>query len=208
MRTDDLISALAADEVKPASVRSRLAFLPLALLVAGGLLLGIIGIRPDLGAALTSPVTALKNLLPLALGLVALMLAVRLARPGVSVPVAGLVVFPLVAAAVFAYGLTQMPVADWGRGLMGHTAAFCVPAIVLTALLPLVAAMRAMRAGASTDPQRSGALTGLACGALATAIYALHCNEDNPLFFVTWYGLAILIVAGIGAILGPRLLRW
>ncbi|MCF1709718.1 DUF1109 domain-containing protein [Tabrizicola sp. J26] len=208
MRTDDLIRALAADKVQPASVGSRLALLPLALLVAGGLLLGIIGIRPDLGAALMAPVTALKNLLPLALGLVALILAVRLARPGVSVPVAGLVVFPLVAAALFAYGLTQMQMADWGRGLMGRTAAFCVPAIVLTALLPLVAAMRAMRAGASTDPQRSGALTGLACGALATAIYALHCNEDNPLFFVTWYGLAILIVAGIGAILGRRLLRW
>ena len=208
MRTDDLIRALAADEVKPASVGARLALLPLALLMAGAVLLGIIGIRPDLGAALMAPITALKNLLPLALGLVALVLAVRMARPDATVPVAGLIAFPLVALALFAYGLSQMPMADWGRGVMGHSAAFCVPAIVLTALLPLVASMRAMRAGASTAPKRSGALTGLACGALSTAIYALHCNEDNPLFFVTWYGLAILIVSGIGAVLGRRLLRW
>lgn len=208
MRTDDLIRALAADEVKPASVGVRLAWLPLALLLAGGALLGIIGIRPDLAAALVAPVTALKNLLPLALGLAALSLAVRLTRPDATAPVAGLIVFPLVALALFVYGLSQMPMADWGRGLMGQSAAFCVPAIVLTALLPLAAAMRAMRSGASTDPGRSGALTGLACGALATAIYALHCNEDSPLFFVTWYGLSILIVAGIGAVLGRRLLRW
>lgn len=208
MKTDDLIRALAADEVKPASVPARMGWLAPALVVAGSVLLTLIGIRPDLGAALTAPVTVLKNLLPLALGLTALALAVRLSRPDATAPVAMLAVFPLTAVALLAYGLSTLPMAQWPRGLMGNSAAFCVPAIVLTALLPLAAALRALRAGASTAPQRSGALIGLACGGFATAIYALHCNEDSPLFFVTWYGLAILLVAGLGALLGRRLLRW
>ena len=53
-----------------------------------------------------------------------------------------------------------------------------------------------------------GRLAGLASGGLATAIYALHCTEDNPLFFVTWYGLAILLMAGVGALCGRWVLRW
>jgi hypothetical protein len=42
----------------------------------------------------------------------------------------------------------------------------------------------------------------------ATSVYSLVCTEDSPLFYVTWYGLGILLVAGLGAALGARLLRW
>ena len=65
-----------------------------------------------------------------------------------------------------------------------------------------------LRRGASLAPALSGALAGLTGGAAAAAIYALHCPEDHPLFFVTWYGAAVLLVAGAGALLGRQWLRW
>ena len=54
----------------------------------------------------------------------------------------------------------------------------------------------------------TGALVGLASAALGAALYALHCTDDSPLFVATWYGAAALLMTGIGAILGARLLRW
>ncbi|NCU19502.1 DUF1109 family protein, partial [Candidatus Falkowbacteria bacterium] len=32
--------------------------------------------------------------------------------------------------------------------------------------------------------------------------------QASPLFFVTWYGLAIALVAACGAYLGHRFLKW
>ena len=54
----------------------------------------------------------------------------------------------------------------------------------------------------------SVALFGLAGGGAGAAVYALHCTEVSPLFYVTWYGLAILVVTAVSALLGPRILRW
>ena len=61
-------------------------------------------------------------------------------------------------------------------------------------------------------PQRSpalaGAVAGTLAGSLGAALYAAHCVDDSPLFVATWYGLAITVVAVVGALLGARLLRW
>jgi hypothetical protein len=51
-------------------------------------------------------------------------------------------------------------------------------------------------------------LAGLAVAAGAATGYSLFCVQDNPLFFVTWYGAAIVIVAGLCALAGGRVLRW
>ncbi|MFT4150017.1 MAG: DUF1109 domain-containing protein [Paracoccaceae bacterium] len=209
MKTDDLIRALASDPLHAPSAGRRMALLlPVALMGAGGALLGAIGLRSDLLAALLTPMTAVKYLLPLMLGGSALWLALRAAHPGQAVAARRLWAFAAVAAGVFVLRLAATAPADWGRGVMGHSAAFCVPAICLASLVPLGAMLMALRNGASPAPRRSGLLAGLAVGGFMTAIYALHCTEDDPLFFVTWYGLAILIVAGIGALAGQRLLRW
>ena len=51
-------------------------------------------------------------------------------------------------------------------------------------------------------------MAGLVAGGIGALIYATHCTEDNPMFYGTWYTLGIAIVAGIGAGLGPKVLRW
>ena len=45
-------------------------------------------------------------------------------------------------------------------------------------------------------------------GALAAGLYSLHCTETGLGFIAAWYGAALLMAAGLGAWLGPRLLRW
>jgi hypothetical protein len=90
----------------------------------------------------------------------------------------------------------------------GKTITACLLSIPLLALPILGALLLALRHGAVLAPIRAGAVAGLAAGGLATAVYALHCIEDSPLFYATWYSLGILIVAALGALLGSRLLRW
>ena len=57
-------------------------------------------------------------------------------------------------------------------------------------------------------PALAGFVAGLGGAGMAAAVYALHCTEDSPLFYVTWYGLAIGGVAVVSAVAGARLLRW
>jgi hypothetical protein len=80
--------------------------------------------------------------------------------------------------------------------------------IPVLALAPLTAFMIALRNGAPDNPGLSGAVAGLASGAIAAAIYAWHCTDDSPLFVATWYTLAIAIVTAVGYFAGRRLLRW
>jgi hypothetical protein len=65
-----------------------------------------------------------------------------------------------------------------------------------------------LRRGATTAPAKAGFVAGLAGAGFAAAVYALHCTEDSPLFYVTWYGLAIMGVAIVSAMIGARSLRW
>ena len=38
--------------------------------------------------------------------------------------------------------------------------------------------------------------------------YLLEWSRNSPLFVMTWYVLATLVVVGLGALAGYRLLRW
>jgi hypothetical protein len=68
--------------------------------------------------------------------------------------------------------------------------------------------MTALRSGATTAPGLAGWVAGVAGGGFAAMIYALHCTEDSPLFYVTWYGLAIIGVTVASVLIGRRILRW
>ena len=52
------------------------------------------------------------------------------------------------------------------------------------------------------------AAAGLLAGAFAAAVYCLHCPETSAIFVLIWYSLGILATSLLGALLGPRLLRW
>jgi Uncharacterized protein conserved in bacteria len=66
----------------------------------------------------------------------------------------------------------------------------------------------ALRGLAPTRLRIAGAAGGLLAGATATLAYCLHCPEMGIPFWGVWYLLGMLLPTGLGAVLGPRLLRW
>ncbi|MES2843603.1 MAG: DUF1109 domain-containing protein [Pseudomonadota bacterium] len=209
MKTDDLIALMAADATPARPVAPVLVVSFLAVLgVAGFIFLSVIGMRDDLPGAYAQPLIAAKSVLPVGLALLGLGFAIALARPDGQVRLWPLSVIGVAALGLFALGMLATPTERWASGIVGQTILPCLLSIPALAVVPLGVALVALRRGASTAPRLSGALAGLGAGAAATAVYALHCTEDSPLFYVTWYGLAILLVTALGAALGQRLLRW
>lgn len=211
MRTDELIAALVAD--RPVSGRSfgrRLAF---ALLAGGLLSLGLflvtLGPRDDLAAVLATWRFDVK----LGLVLLALVLAYGLcravARP-LTPPHPGRRLLPLLilATAAIAVELIVVPSAAWGTRLIGSNSLICLTMVPLLSLAPLAAVLAVLRSAAPASPALAGAAAGLLAAAGGATLYAFHCFDDSPLFVVTWYSLAAILVVAIGAIAGSRLLRW
>ena len=211
MTTDDLIARLAAAPRPAPGLGGPLVWAPTATAVFVGLpALAVLGLRPDLVRALNDPVTAAKWALPLALAALSFALALRLARPEARLGARALLFAPVLAlaGALVASALAALPPFAWGSAIRGGTRAACLLSVLGLSLGPLAAALWALSRGASTAPRLSGLLAGLGAGGLAAALYALHCIEDAPPFFVTWYGLGILGAGGLGVLLGPRALRW
>jgi hypothetical protein len=209
--TEELIRRLAADPRPASPVARTLATRLSPALLAAFLLMALFWrIRPDLAAAYADPMVALKAILPALAAAAAIAATLRLARPeGRPGPAAtALILLGLAAVALWLFGLARTPPEDWTAALKGSTLRACLISIPTLAVLPTLALLAALRRGASLSPTLSGALAGLGGGAAATALYALHCPEDHPLFFVTWYGTGTLIVMAAGALLGRRLLRW
>lgn len=211
MTTDDLIRVLAADTARPRPLTPALmlGLIP-ALAVALAVIWIALGLREDLAASLLTPVSALRLVLAAALGLVAIRIAIHLSRPEGRVsarlwPLAGI---GAVALGVLVWAFVTTPADTRQAATLGETLAVCLVMIPLLSILPVATVFFALRRGATTAPALAGFVAGLAGSGLAAAIYALHCTEDSPLFYVTWYGLAILATAAVSAALGPRLLRW
>ena len=211
MRTEDLIGLLAQDDRPPARPAQRLVpWMAGALALSALVGLSLLGLRPDLVAALQAPVTAMKWLLPLAVGGAGLAGALQLTRPDREGSGARAVALAVVAGAMLwlALALLATPAGQVGAAVMGQTAPECLLLLTGLGLPALVAALVVLRDGASVAPARSGAMAGLAAGGFATAVYALHCPEDAPQFFLVWYSLGIAILVAAGAAAGARLLRW
>jgi hypothetical protein len=212
MKTNDLIAALSADTKSVSPPITRTLWLAAAVGAVGAAVLFflLLGPRGDLGAALENPRLMFKWLLTLSLLASAMGLAMQLARPE-SVPGVRflvLVVTPVVLAVGIAAELMALPRADWESHMIGTSPMACVVLIPILSALPLAALIYAMRQGAPARPILAGAVARLAAAGLAGPFYCSHCLNDSPLFVAVWYGIAIAIVATLGALLGGRLLRW
>jgi hypothetical protein len=211
MRTDDMINLLVQDLPTPVRDGGALLrrWLPLAALAAGGGFLAVMGVRGDLAGAGLAP-TAMKLSLGALLAAGAAVGAVRLARPGAppGAAMAWLVAAGLFLAVVVGTDLAGQGLAAWGERLFGKSVLACLTLIPTLAALPLLAALAALRQGATTAPATAGGLAGVAAGGLAILAHGLFCTEDSALFVATWYTLGAGIVGLIGAGLGRAMLRW
>ena len=212
MKTNQLIAALAADT----NTVSRPINRQLWIAIAGGAIVAAlifffgVGPRPDVAAALETPRFVYKYVLTLSLFASAFGLMLHLARPE-AVPsgwLAALAIPPVLLIISVIAEFFLVPSSAWSMSFMGKNAIVCLVLIPLLSAAPLAAVMWTLRDGAPVHPVLTGAVAGLVAAGIGATLYATHCQDDSPFFVATWYGLAIIIVTAVGAVLGARLLRW
>jgi hypothetical protein len=137
-------------------------------------------------------------------------LTARLARPAASLgapQVALMVVLALAGLLGLWAWWATMPELRLAE-LLGHSWKTCPRNVVLLAVPPMAAAFWALRGLAPTRPRLAGAAAGFFAGALGAMAYSLSCDETAFTFVAVWYTTGMVISALLGALLGPRLLRW
>jgi hypothetical protein len=212
MSTEQLIRALAADQPsRLPSLRASFALAAATGIVVGAVLfVSALGPRADIAAAAGTIRFIFKFVVTLALAAAAAGLLLRLVRPGASrgLWLVALAVAPALLGVGILLELSSASPATWWAKLVGRNSLLCLTSIPLLAAPLFAALFAALRQGAPTEPAIAGAVAGLLAGSLGAALYAAHCIDDSPLFVAAWYGLAIALMTGVGALAGVRLLRW
>jgi hypothetical protein len=211
MDTEALIAKLSATPPLPPINPVRMAaMIAISIVVPLVIFLGLCGTRPNLALAWTNPVVPFKTFLPLVVCLLSGALVLRLTRPEASagrVPWVYTVPGGIALALWIGTFVLRAPEARFAEVGPAELAE-CLGIIPLLSIVPTVAALRVLRQGASTSPALSALLAGLMAASGAATGYSLFCTRDNPLFFITWYGAAILIVTLIARHFGRRVLSW
>lgn len=213
MKTDDWVLMLAtgAESVPRHAAERRYATAIVAGLIAAAvLMLSLLGVRPDLAEAVQLPMFWVKIGYVASLGVVSLLAVARLSRPGArlgKVPAA----LALVVVAMWALAAIVLVGAEPAQRpelVFGNSWQKCVPLIALLSVPAFVATLWAMHGLAPTRLRLAGATAGLLSGAVAALVYSLHCAELAAPFVGSWYLLGMLVPAAVGAVVGPRVLRW
>ena len=203
--------ASGAGAVRPNQAERRhVAALGWGFLGAALLMAVLLGPRPDLALAVQLPMFWVKLVFVACIAAGSLAAALRLSRPGwtldwvpraLAAPI--LLIWLLSAVVLVPADATQRAAL-----FFGDTWDVC-PFLITTLSVPgFVAAMWAMKGLAPTRLRLAGAAAGLLAGAVGALVYSVHCPEMGAPFIGVWYLLGMLIPAAVGALLGPRLLRW
>lgn len=211
MKTDQFIDMLSrgAGPAPRGVVARRLSPAVLAgLLVSAAVAVGWFGALPLVMWA--SSLTWGKLLYALSLACAAAWLTVRLSRPAAPWRPAQRVLL-LVMAAMALIGVAWVWSAspqDRLGALLGDSWRECPWRVLALSMPALAAVLWAVRGLAPTQLRSTGWAAGMLAGAVGAAGYALSCTESSPAFVAVWYTLGILLSGGVGALLGPRVLRW
>jgi len=213
VNTDELIKALAQD-LKPvrrhALGRRMCLGLVLGSLASLFLIGRMLGFRPDLWIAMQGATFWMKWTYTISLAACATAATAKLARPDsgslawlwiLAIPVAGLGIISI-------NELAHTPPGDWLKMWLGASWRVCSSLVFLLSVPIFAGLLWAFRRMAPTRLRAAGATAGLTAGAWSATLYCLHCPEVSAIFVLTWYSLGIAFAAMLGALLGPRLLRW
>ena len=212
MKTETLIEQLAKDlePVRRGAIERALGWALLGGVVFSlAFLMAWLGLRP-MDVALTAGSFWMKALYTLTLAGSGWLMTRRVARPG-----GRLGRTPYITGAVFGglvlAGGAQVALAEPATHaalLLGDSWSVCPLRIVVLSTPILVGLMLTMRTLAPTRRMLAGATAGLLAGGLGASLYGLHCPETSAAFVAVWYSLGIAVTALLGALAGPRLLRW
>jgi hypothetical protein len=213
MNTDDLIAQLSSDvpPVRRHMLGWRIAVgILVGMLVSGAYVVLAMGVRPDIGTAMHGFSFWMKWGYTISLAIAALIMTAQLARPDsgrlrwlwlMGIPV-------LLLAGLGVAELVRTPPGDWLAMWLGQSWMVCPWRVLALAMPIFVGLLWSFRRLAPTRLRAAGAAAGLAAGAFAATVYCIHCPEVSAIFVLTWYSLGILLASSLGALLGPRLLRW
>jgi hypothetical protein len=211
MKTESLIDMLAR-QAGPAP--RALAARRLTPAVAGGLVLGVAGalawIGPIPAELYADPGPWIKFVYAGLLAAAALWWVTRLGRPAAPVAAPARAAGGVVVAMglLGAAALLAVPGGERMDALLGHSWAQCPLSVLLLSLPTLAGAFWALRGLAPTRLRLAGFAAGVLAGAVGAFSYALSCDELAPSFVAVWYTAGIGAAGVLGALLGPRLLRW
>lgn len=211
MKTDELIDLLATNAgPAPRAVAARRLgpAAAIGVLASAAGALALFGPIPAAFYATAAP--WLKFAYAGGLAAVAAWLTARLGRPvpRVRPPSLGVAAVLLAMAVVGTGALVATPAGARTAALLGHSFLVCPINVFVLSLPALAAILRALRGLAPTQLRAAGLGAGLLAGALGAFGYAFTCTELSPAFVALWYTLGIAVTAGLGAMLGPRVLRW
>jgi hypothetical protein len=212
MDTDKLIKSLAADTRRP---MAPLTFVWWGAAAAAIALAAVVfalatGPRPDIAAAIETPRFLFKFVVTIVLAISAFGAARALSRPGDGwrplMPY--LAAAPALIIGAVVVELILLPPETWSSKLIGSNSLVCLTTIPLIGIGPLGILLLSLRHGAPTQPALAGAVVGLLAGGIAATFYAAKCTDDSPLFVATWYTIAIMGLAALGAVFSNRFARW
>lgn len=211
MRTNALIEALAKDiePVRRARTWRRFAAAgAVGAALAGMIVVGVFGIRPDLSAAALT--VAAKNFYCLLAVAAAAPLAFALSQPNTGArkwlwPSLFLILASLGAAgAALVMTAPDLRLSTWLAGGFPE----CLRRIPILATPVAAALLFVVRGLSPTRLTLAGAALGGLSGAIAAVAYSWFCPVDSIAYIATWYLASILLCAALGAALGRWLLRW
>lgn len=211
MKTDELIKLLVQDTPVRLSLDHALMHAAIAaILIAAIAFFTVIGLRADFGTAIETGRFLFKFVITGCLTLAGGMVMFRIGKPGVPVQLAafGLLVPASLMIAATIFELLVMPPETWVTRMIGHNSRLCLTIIPSLSVGPLACFLYALRYAAPTRPAVAGAIAGFVAAGIAATFYAANCDDDSPLFVMLWYPIAIFMVAGTGALLGHKMLRW
>lgn len=210
--SDTLIASLVGElqPVKPLSFARGLAYALAAAATSALAVVAAFGIRPDLMAGRFDPVYLIATGLFLVLGIAAAVTVIVMSRPQVGnehggwVWAAAMVALLPVAAMIVSVSsgsdiLSRESLVHGLECLMVGGGALVLVFAILVSWL---------RKGAPTAPDRAGLLTGVAAGSLGIFAFSLHCADNDIVHIGLWHSAVVLLMAGLGRTLVPRLVRW
>jgi hypothetical protein len=214
MQTNDLIAKLAGETLAvPRAALSRRFGLGLVVggVVCFALVLTWLGLRPDMDDAMHGMRFWMKASYTLWVTLAAIPLAVAFSRPGGRVGMAPWLVLafaPTFMLAMTVMELMRTPASGWLALVVGSSAMHCSWRILLLSIPIFGGLVWVFNRLAPTRLAMAGLTAGLIAGGLAATMYGLHCQEASVTFVTLWYTLGMAAAAALGALAGPRLMRW
>ena len=94
------------------------------------------------------------------------------------------------------------------RAMMGQTWYICPCMLTVLSIPGLLLMLRAARGLPTGNARQTGAALGLLAGCISAVGYSLACPEASPAFVALWYSTGLLLTTVLGALLGPRWLKW